>query len=140
MSQIDTLLKAFDNENNEFILQHNSKDIEKKKRNILNEINLEKEKIDDFMNKLKDYIYIDEMQEITSGSYIRWIPLKNPENIYLTKGANVCDLNICKEGCLIICKNFRNTHMQIKIDECLLFRKMNPQEKVLLSAMDYLSK
>ena len=140
MSQIDTLLKAFDNENNEFILQHNSKDIEKKKRNILNEINLEKEKIDDFMNKLKDYIYIDEMQEITSGSYIRWIPLKNPDNIFLTKGANICDLNFCNKTSYLKCKNFNNTHMQIKVDECLIFRKMNPQEKLLISAMNYLTK
>lgn len=140
MSQADILIKAFENEHNEFILQHNSKDIEEKKLNILKEIHLEDEKIEDLMNKLKDYIYIDEMQEINSGSYIRWIPLKDPENIHLTKGATICDLNICKKGCLIICKNFRNTHMQIKIDECLIFRKMTPQEKVLLSAMNYLTK
>tara|TARA_B100000035_G_scaffold290658_1_gene277919 strand:+ start:905 stop:1327 length:423 start_codon:yes stop_codon:yes gene_type:complete len=140
MSKVDVLLKAFDNENNEFILQHNSKDIRKKKLNILKEIHLEDEKIEEFMNKLEDYIYIDEMQEVISGSFIRWIPLKDPENIKLTKGATVCDLNLCNKGCLIICKNFRNTHMQIKIEECLIFRKMTEQEKVLLSAMNYLTK
>ena len=30
--------------------------------------------------------------------------------------------------------------MQVKMDDCLIYRKLNSQESVLLSAMNYLSK
>lgn len=140
MSQADILIKALDNEENEYILQFTSKDIEEKKKNILNEIGVDNEKIDEYLKKLQNYIYVDEFHEMPSGCFIRWIPLKNPDNIFLTKGANICDLNFCNKTSYLKCKNFNNTHMQIKVDECLIFRKMNPQEKLLISAMNYLTK
>jgi hypothetical protein len=92
------------------------------------------------MNKLKEYIYIDEMSDLRVGGFIRWIPLKNPDEIYLTSGAILSEINVTDSGILLNCKNFAKKHYQIKLDECLVFQKLNQQEMVLLCALDNLSK
>jgi len=140
MSNADILLKAFENDDNNFILNHTSEKIEKSKRELFEELNLNKEDVDDLMKKLEDYIYISEIPEIVLGCYMRWIPLKDPENIFLTRGAMICDINICAKGTSVVCTNRNKKYMQINMDEALVFRKLTPQENILLSAMNYLKK
>ena len=64
MSNADILLKAFENDDNNFILNHTTEKIEKSKRELFEELNLNKEDVDDLMKKLEDYIYISEIPEI----------------------------------------------------------------------------
>jgi hypothetical protein len=82
------------------------------------------------------------MNELKYGTYLRWITIKDPNNIYLTKGALFCELNITNNGVNILCKNIGtgSRHFQIKMDECLIFQKLTQQELVLLNALDHLSK
>ena len=54
------------------------KQIDKKKREIINELNLSKTCFKELQNKLKDYRYIDELPELQVGRYIRWINITNP--------------------------------------------------------------
>ena len=104
-------------------------------------MNLSRKETLDLLNKLKDYKYIDEMNELKYGTYLRWIPLKDPENIELRRGAIFCEIKIKDEGVFIVLKNWnRASHFQIKMDECLLFQKLTDQELVLLSALDHLAK
>ena len=91
-------------------------------------------------NKLKNYKYVDEMNDIKYGTYIRWVPISNPENIELKKGAIFCEMKITDDGVFMVCKGFGNKHFQIKMDEILVFQKLTDQEQVLLSALDHLSK
>jgi hypothetical protein len=140
MSNADVLLKALENDDNNFILNHTTEKIEKSKKELFEELNLNNEEIEDFMKKLEDYIYISEIPEIVLGCYMRWIPLKDPENIFLTRGAMICDINICAKGTSVVCTNRNKKYMQINMDEALVFRKLTPQEKILLSAMNYLKK
>ena len=140
MSQADILIKALDNEENEYILQFTSKDIEEKKKNILNEIGVDNEKIDEYLKKLQNYIYVDEFHEMPSGCFIRWIPLKNPDNIKLTNGGIIIDIDIIKDCVQLRIKNNMNRIFQIKLDECYIFQKITPQEKVILGVLDYLDK
>jgi hypothetical protein len=85
-------------------------------------------------------MYIDEMNELRYGAFIRWIPIKDPENIYLNQGGILCDIKVADDGICLICKNFARKHHQIKMEECLIFQKLSGQEQVLLSALDHLSK
>ena len=82
------------------------------------------------------------MNDLKYGTYIRWIPIENPENIQLTKGALFCEMKITNEGVFCICKNFgfKQRHFQISMDKNLIFQKLTDQELVLLSALDHLSK
>ena len=66
--------------------------------------------------------------------------IKNPEKINLTNGAFFTDYVYSKDSVKIVCRNNRGFTFQIKFDEVIIFQKLNDQEQVLLSVMDYLSK
>tara|TARA_B110000285_G_C15011313_1_gene556599 strand:+ start:251 stop:688 length:438 start_codon:yes stop_codon:yes gene_type:complete len=140
---VDVLLQALENENNEEILELNSDKIDENKMNSLMDLDLDDETISSIMEKLKNYIAVSDIPDLKAGSFIRWIPLNrlfDNDDIKLTKGAIVCDINICQNGTYVVCKSRFNKYMQIKMDECIIFRKLNSQESVLLSAINYLSK
>ena len=134
------LLKSLDNENNESISNLSSKKIKAIKNDYLQQLQLSREKSKDFHDKLKEYRYVDDLTTIQYGRYIRWINLKDPANIKLTTGAIIIDIKILEDGIHLVCKNFRNRKFQIKIDECFIFQKLTDQEKVIISALDYLEK
>ena len=138
--EIDNLLFALDNETNHSILNLTSGKIEEIKNKIFDEIGINEDLKKDFLIKLKKYIYIDEMPDFRNGSFIRWIPISNPDKIILTKGGSVCDVNICEKGASIVVKNYFGKCMQVCLDKALVFRKLNDEELVLLSAMNYLQK
>ena len=91
-NDIQNIIKALDNEENENIMKLTSDKIKNIKLNILKDLNLSKTKLNEIIEKLEDYIYIDEIPDIKYGSYLRWIPLKDFNNIKLTNGAIICDI------------------------------------------------
>jgi hypothetical protein len=142
MVDVNNLLKALDDDSNENLFNFTTKKILEMNLNILKELQLNKNETLDLLKKLKEYKYVDEMSDLKYGTYLRWIPINNPTNIHLTKGALFCEIKITDDGVFIICKNigYSNKHFKIKMDECLIFQKLTGQEKVLLNALDYLSK
>ena len=136
------LLEALDVETNENIMNLTTAKIKEMNLKILKELRLSKKDTLELLTKLNGYKYVDEMNDLKYGTYLRWIPLNDPENIHLTKGAVFCELNITDNGVLIVCKNlgYSTRHFQIKMDECLVFQKLTQQELVLLNALDHLSK
>ena len=133
------LLKSLDNENNSSMNNLNSKKIKSMKNDYLQQLQLSREKLKEYHTKLKEYRYVDDLSDIQYGRYIRWINLKDPANISLTQGGLIIDIKICQGGIQVVCKNFRNKKFQIKIDECFIFQKLTDQEKIILSALDYLN-
>ena len=134
------LLKALDNENNKNIVKLSSEKIVGDKNEIFNQLyisNTEKKKLSD---KLKDYIYVDDLDDIKIGSYIRWINIKDPDNIKLTNGGLLCEIKYLDDGCHLLCKNNFNMMMQINMETNLIFQKLNNQEKIILNVIDYLNK
>ena len=139
---VNNLLKALDDETNESLLNFTSDKIKEMNLNILKELGLPKKETLEIFKRLNEYKYVDEMNDLKYGTYIRWIPIENPENIQLTKGALFCEMKITNEGVFCICKNFgfKQRHFQISMDKNLIFQKLTDQELVLLSALDHLSK
>jgi hypothetical protein len=109
---------------------------------VLKELHLPKKDTLELMSKLKEYKYVDEMNELKYGAYIRWIPIEDPTNIYLTQGALFCEMKITDNGVFCVCKNygFKSRHFNISMDKNLIFQRLTDQELVLLSALDHLSK
>lgn len=138
-SNSDYLLKSLDNENNSSMNNLSSKKIKSIKNDYLQQLQLPREKLKEYHTKLKEYRYVDDLSDIQYGRYIRWINLKDPTNISLTQGGIIIDIKICEGGIQVVCKNFRNKKFQIKIDECFIFQKLTDQEKIILSALDYLN-
>ena len=139
---VQKLLKALDDETNETLLNFTTDKIKEMNLNILKELHLSKQDTLELLQKLRDYKYVDEMNELKYGAYIRWIPVEDPTNVHLTKGALFCEMKITDDGVFCVCKNygFKSRHFQISIDKNLIFQKLTEQELVLLSALDHLSK
>lgn len=139
---VQKLLQALEDDTNESLFNFTTDKIRGMNLNILKELHMSKEYTIQFFNKLKDYKYVDEMSDLKYGTYLRWIPIDEPTNIHLTRGALFCEMKITDEGVFCVCKNmgFPARHFQISMDKNLIFQKLTDQELVLLSALDHLSK
>ena len=134
----DELLNALENETNSTIMNLTTRKIKEHKNNVLQQLQIKGSELKKFHKKLKNYRYVRGMHDLQFGYYIRWIPLKNPEKIFLTNGGHICDIKIINNQIQILCKNSYHRLFQIKFDECTLFQKITPQEEVILQILDYL--
>ena len=135
---IENLLSALENERNSSIMDLTNSKIKCQKNNILQQLQLPREKLKIFHKKLKQYRYCSEFRDIQYGYYIRWISLKDPTHIKITNGAVVCDIKSINGECYILCKNFMNRFFHFKYDENLIFKKLSHQEKIILKVLDFL--
>jgi len=137
---INKLINALDNESNEDIMNLTTQKIMEMNLSILKELNLEKSITLHYLKKLKGYKYIDEINELKYGAFIKWIPITNPSYLPLHYCGIICDINITNNGVIIKAKNFNARHYSFKMDESLIFQKLTSQELVILSALDHLDK
>lgn len=159
---IQALDKALENQENASIMQTSHSEIKKKKNDILQKLQLKGTVLKTMHATLVGYKYIDSIDELTIGRYIRWISLKRPDHISLTNGAHVCNINIqdyadshhhddddddgdqaqeCKT--CIRCKVVRNKgplFFNLNFDENLIFQKITEQEWIILDALAAIEK
>lgn len=136
---IEKLLSALEDDDNAELLELDFKKIEIEKKDILDKLELPKKQQNVLLKKLRQYRYIDELPGMKYGSYVRWISLKNPENLKLTNGGIVCEMKVGDKGIVIVCKNNFNRFFQLNMTETLIFQKLTEQELVLLSALEYIN-
>jgi hypothetical protein len=137
---VNKLMYALDNDNNESIMNLTTNKIMEMNLNILKELHLEKSITLNYLKKLKGYKYIDEINDLKYGAFIKWIPIIDPNYLPLHYCGIICDIKITDNGVIIIAKNFMHRHYSFKMDECLIFQKLSTQELVILSALDHLDK
>lgn len=137
---MDDLLKALDNEENDTIMNLTHSKIKQQKNDILQRLQLKGNELKKYHKKLKNYVFCENPDKIRFGFYIRWIPLLDPDNIYLTNGGIVCDMKVVDGSLHIICKNNYNHLMQLIFNECLIFQKLSNQEHIILDILNYLDK
>ena len=75
--------------------------------NIIKELHLEKEIALDYLKKLKGYRYVDEINDLKYGSFIRWIPITDPSYLPLHNCGMICEIKITDNCVLISCKNYQ---------------------------------
>jgi hypothetical protein len=138
---INKLLNALENDDNASIMEIDYAKMASIKNDILQKLQLPKEKLKTLHKQLKEYRYVDTIDDIRFGSYIRWIPLKNPNDIKLTNGGIICDMKSKgkDDSIIITCKNRMNRLFNLKLEECMIFQKLTSQEEVILSAMKFLT-
>jgi hypothetical protein len=120
------------------------------KYNMLQRLGMNDEELESMLLKLGDYRYVEELQDIQHGAFIRYIPLtsKNDRNrnqrdnsdIILKNGGFICDIKILGSGVHLLCRNHFRKIFQLKLDEVLIFQKLSNQEEIILSVFDYLAK
>jgi len=142
MSDLDVceLLNALENESNTSIMNLSTNKIKDMKNNMLQKLQLDRNTLKTFHKKLKDYRYCNDLRDMQYGYYIRWISLKSPDNVKLTTGGIIIDIDIINSCIQLKVKNNLNRIYQIKFDEAMIFQKISLQEKVILGVLDYLEK
>tara|TARA_R110002072_G_scaffold8051_1_gene42485 strand:+ start:872 stop:1288 length:417 start_codon:yes stop_codon:yes gene_type:complete len=134
---IEKLENILENDNHT-ILNKTYTTIKSDKNDILQKLNVTREKLKDITYKLKNYRYIDEISDIVSGNYCRWINLNN-EEIKLQNGGFIGSINISENGPLLCIKTFQK-FININANNILLFQKINDEEKILMQVMKYIEK
>ena len=137
---IANLLNALENDSNSSIMNQTTRKIKDIKNNVLQRLQLSGKILKEFHKKLKKYRYFSDMHDLQFGYYIRWIPLKDPNNIKLTTGGIIIDIDIINDCIQIKVKNNQNRIFQIKFDEVMIFQKLSQQENVILTVLDYVVK
>ena len=77
------LLKALDDDTNESLMNFTTQQLREMILKILKELQLPRNETLDLMKKLKYYKYVDEMKDLKYGTYLRWIPIDDPEDIHI---------------------------------------------------------
>jgi len=122
------------------LLHLSSSKIKSLKNNILQKLYLTREELLNYHKVLKEYKYVDELDEINIGSYIRWFNLKKMDNIKLTNGGIIVDIQPGIDDITIICKNNINKFFSLSLNKCIIFQKLNYQEQLLIKIVDYIQK
>ena len=114
-----------------------SQTIKKPKLDMLKQLLNNNNEIKEYYKLLKEYRYVDELDELRYGSYIRWIDIsKDPVSLTLLRGGFIADITN-KNGINILCKN-RNKFFTIKMDRSVIFQKNTSQEKLLIQILDHI--
>jgi hypothetical protein len=135
---VNLLMKSLENEKNENIFNYTTEKLNKLNTEILKTIDIDESLMDEYIKKLKYYIYLDEIHCLKEGSYLKWINITS-EHLNLSKGGIFCKIKIVDSGIILICKGLTNRFFQLKFDDYLIFQRITKQEEVLLHALDILS-
>ena len=130
--------EAIKNNTNDKLLNLTTKKVLKMNWNILKLLNIDNETRLAIFNQLEKYKYIDELDELRYGSYLRWIPKFPTDKSQLRYTGILCDIVIAEQGVLLSCKNFMHRHYTFKMDECYIFQKLTEQEQLILSLLEHL--
>ena len=134
---LDDIVKELDDKH---LLYLTTSKIKELKNNILQKLYLTREDLLHYHKVLKDYRYVDEVDEIKIGGYIRWFNIKNMDNIKLTNGGIIIDIDNGKDDINIICKNNINRIFTLQLNKSIIFQKLSEQEKMLIKIIDYVHK
>ena len=147
---VNELIHALDNENNTNVAGLSSAVIKKSKNDILQKLQLSGNELKEYHKCLNEYKYVDELNELQIGRFIRWIKLdRENAEVKLTNGAVLINIVINEKGVFLVCAGLGGGRgrgrggrksMALKFDNFLIFQKLSDQEKILISAIDYLEK
>ena len=137
---IDKLVKALEDEGNVNVIDTNKSSIKNNINNILQTLYLDASDLKLFNKKLKDYIYISNINEIKIGHTIKYINIENPEKFKLSCNYIICNINANDNGINITLKTFNNIFFRIYYHKHLIFKKLSSDELLILKALNYINK
>ena len=130
---VDTLLDKIDE--NHFLENKTVSDLSKDILEALQTISCPN--IEKVCLRLSGYQPIDRLCDLRLGRLIRWIKRSGGS---LTNGGLLMDVKIENKGVKLLCKNNMNRLFNLSLEENVIFQKLTPQEEVILSAINYISK
>lgn len=128
---IDGLLDGLENKHNDYLRDKSLDSITETVYNTINMLNIEKDLRIDYCNRLLEYRFVDELNELHKGKHVRWV---RNDNKKLTTGGIVTDIKFTDNGTQILCMNSSKRFVQYKWDDCITFQKLTTEEQLILMA------
>lgn len=116
----------------------NSSLIKEAKNDILQKMGFNRTELKKYHTTLKDYRFIDELDELALGHHIRWFNLTQPDRIHLHNGAILTKIEFKNNEILLLCKGYRGGFFNLHMNKLILFQKFTAQEKLLIHILDYI--
>ncbi len=110
--------------------------IKERKKKILQNLVLEPDEMKHYQKLLSEYRYVDEVDELRLGSYIRFFKLTT-DTLELGRGGFLADIQVKKEQIVLLFKN-KTRFFKLKLNECILFQRNTTQEKILIHILDHI--
>jgi hypothetical protein len=107
------------------------------KNDILQKMLFEKDELKHYHKLLTNYRYVDEIDELRYGSYIRWFNLNKIKSLKLLNGGFIVDIKTNNKDIIILCKNAQNKFFNIKMNESIIFQKNTKQDILLIKILDH---
>jgi hypothetical protein len=115
-----------------------SGEIKTMKNNILQRMLFDKDELKMYHKLLTNYRYIDEIDELKYGSYIRWFNIKKKTTLKLLNGGFIIDITNRDGDIIILCKNGLNKLFNLKMNQSVIFQKNTKQEELLIKILDHI--
>jgi hypothetical protein len=112
-------------------------EIKTMKNNILQRMLFDRDELKAYHKLLTNYRYIDEIDELKYGSYIRWFNIKK-SSLKLLNGGFIIDITNRNGDIVILCKNGLNRLFNLKMNESIIFQKNTKQEELLIKILDHI--
>lgn len=137
----ELLKQALNNHNNYNFLDYSFENIHKSKNDILQKLNYDSQTLKLINKKLKDFIYIDNFDNLTPNSFIKWINISDVNNLSLKNGGFFCNFKNTDdpEETIAIVKLFNNKYISINLNKNLIFKKITEQENIILKSLKILN-
>jgi hypothetical protein len=140
---IDDLLKKIEQDKNAYLENTTLADIHADILTALNSLDgIKPSALKGIYARLTHYRFVDELNEIHLGKYVRWIRKESQNEYgtyYLTLGGFVVDIIFTDEGTIILIKTADDKFFKFPFDECLAFQKLTYDEQLILSLYDVLN-
>jgi hypothetical protein len=133
---INELLNSLENKNNDYLEDKTLNDIHNDKYNSLMQLNLSKDCIKNYCDKLAEFRLVDEVFELHKGKYVRWINIEDDPEYKLKPGGFVFDIKFLDNGVHVLCMNSSRKFVQYKFDKCLSFQRLSMEEQLILMAYE----
>ena len=104
---------------------------------MLQKLLFDKDEMKHYNKLLTNYRYIDEIDELKYGSYIRSFNINKNKTLKLLNGGFIIDITTKKDDIIILCKNGLNRLFSLKMNETIIFQKNTKQEEVLITILDH---
>jgi hypothetical protein len=136
----DLLQESLENEEVQKLLQnvedigyYDQEQIYLFRNSVLEHYSQNKSELKQIHDKLNKYKYIDGLDELHLGRYIRWFK-KEDDLIRLNNGGFIIDISL-KNDINIVCKNNINRIFNLNFNECIIFQKITLQEELVMNVI-----
>ena len=138
----ELLKQALNKPDNSNFINYSFENIHKSKNDILQKLNYDSQTLKLINKKLKHFIYIDDFNDLTPNSFIKWINISDVNNLSLKNGGFFCNFKNTDdpEETIAIIKLFNNKYISIYLNKNLIFKKITEQENIILKALNLLNK